>query len=417
METGKLSSGFCDKVNRPGRFNDGGGLYLLVKPDGRKTWVFRFRDRITGKQHDMGLGPFSPHDVTLKDARIEAGKCRAMLREIPPRNPLNERQTALEQAQLDHARKMTFEDCADRYIKAQESSWRNSKHRSQWSATLDTYAARLKPLPVDEIDTALVIKCLEPIWSEKTETATRVRQRIERVLNWATARKFREGENPARWRGHLENLLPKPTQLKKIKHRAALPYDEIGTFVAELRTRDSLAAKALELQILTATRPGEAVGASWDEFDLKAKIWTIPAERMKADKEHEIPLSDRAVEILESLPRVCGFAFPGTSLKKPLTTAAGMKLIKVIHPGITAHGMRSTFRDWAAERTAHSRETIEHALAHQLRDKAEAACKRSTEFPKRKRLMNDWAKYCNNPTVQADNVTPISTKHQPESTR
>lgn len=407
MNTGKLESGFCNKTTVPGRFNDGGGLYLLVKPDGRKTWVFRFRDRITGKQQDMGLGKFGPHDVTLAQARIEAGKCRAMLREVPPRNPLQERQKALEEAKVAQARRMTFEDCSKRYIEAHQASWKNKKHRAQWASTLDTYAATLKPLPVDEIDTPMVLKCLEPIWSEKTETATRVRQRIESVLDWATAREFRAGDNPARWRGHLQNLLPKPTKLKKVQHRAALPYSEIGSFVSEIRKKDSLAAKVLELQILTATRPGEATGAVWGEFDLQAKKWTIPAERMKADQEHEIPLSDRAVEILESLPPVSDYVFPGPSLKKPLTTAAAMKLIKEIQPGVTAHGMRSTFRDWAAECTGQSRETIEHALAHQLKDKAEAAYKRSTEFPKRTKLMRDWAKFCNTIPRDSDNVTPI----------
>jgi len=211
METGKLSPGFCTEVTKPGRYNDSRGLYLLVKPDGRKSWVFRFRDRLTGKQRDMGLGPFGPHDVSLAEARAEVGKCRAMLREVPPRNPIEARREALQDAKLAHARRLTFRQCAERYIEAHKSSWRNAKHRAQWSASLESYAASLMPLPVEAIDTAMVIKCLEPVWSEKTETATRVRQRIERVLNWATARKFRQSENPARWRGHLENLLPKPT--------------------------------------------------------------------------------------------------------------------------------------------------------------------------------------------------------------
>jgi integrase len=406
METGKLTSGFCDKVRKPGRYSDGGGLYLLVKPDGRKTWVFRFRDRVTSKQQDMGLGPFGPHDVTLAAARIEAGKWRAMLRESPPRNPIEVRRQALQDAKLAHARRLTFGQCAERYIEAHKASWKNAKHRAQWSATLDTYAVNLKPLPVADIDTALVIKCLEPIWSEKTETATRVRQRIEAVLDWATARRFREGENPARWRGHLDKLLPKPTKLKNVQHRAALPYAEVGAFVAELRTRNSLAARALELQILTATRPGEVIGSTWNEFDLAGKTWTIPAGRMKARKEHTIPLAPRALRILEALPHACDFVFPGPTLKKGMTTAACMKLIKEIRQNITAHGMRSTFRDWAAEQTGYPREVIEHALAHQLKDKAEAAYFRSDLLAKRARLMRDWARYCET-IPAAGKVTPI----------
>ncbi len=407
MQTERLNPGFCSKVSEPGRYNDGRGLYLLVKPNGGKSWVFRFRDRLTGKQQDAGLGPFGPHDVSLAEARAEAGRLRDMLREVPPRNPIEERRKALQAAKLDHARRMTFRQCTDRYIDAHKASWRNEKHTAQWTSTLDTYAADLMPLPVEEINTALVIKTLEPIWKEKTETATRVRQRIERVLNWATARKFRQGENPARWRGHLDNLLPKPTKLKKVKPRAALAYEEIGAFVAKLRKRESQTARALELQILTATRPGETAGAMWQEIDLKAGLWTIPAERMKADREHEIPLSDRAITILKALPRVSDYVFPGRTLYRPMTTAAGMKLVKEIQPGITAHGFRSTFRDWAADRTRHSRETIEHALAHQLRDKAEAAYKRSTEFPKRARLMQDWAKFCASAPAKGTTVTPI----------
>jgi integrase len=355
----------------------------------------------------MGLGPFGPHDVTLADARAEAGKARAMLRESPPRNPIEHRRQTLQEAKLKHARRMTFEDCANAYIEAHKAGWKNPKHAAQWPATLKTYAGDLLPLPVEEIDTTLVIKALQPIWASKTETATRVRQRIESVLDWATARKFRKGENPARWRGHLDKLLPKPTKLKNVKHRPALPYPQVGVFVAALRKKDSHAAKALELQILTATRPGEVMGATWNEIDLQAKTWTIPAERMKANKEHVIPLSGRAVKILKSLPHASDFVFPGASLKKSMTTAAGMKLVKEIRPGVTAHGMRSTFRDWAADQTAFPREVIEHALSHQLKDKAEAAYFRSDLMPKRTKLMNEWASYCDRISADGDNVTPI----------
>lgn len=400
METEKLSAGFCNKVKKAGRYNDGRGLYLLVKPDGRKTWVFRFRDRITGKQHDMGLGPYGPHDVSLAEARSIAGRCRALVRgdptaepPKPPINPIEQRRQQLQKAKLAHARRLTFADCANQYIEAHRAGWKNPKHAEQWPSTLNTYAAPLMPLPVTEIDTVLVLKCLEPIWNDKTETATRVRQRIEAVLDWATARKFRSGENPARWRGHLDKLLPKPSKVRKVKHRAALPYSEIGEFMEQLRSTDTLAAKALELQILTATRPGEVVGATWDEFDLQAKTWTIPAERMKAEKEHCIPLSARAIELLKALPQAAEYVFPGASLKKGLSTAAGLKLLKELRPGMTQHGFRSTFRVWAAEQTGFPREVIEHALAHQLKDKTEAAYQRSNLMPKRTRLMQAWADY------------------------
>ena len=387
------------------RFNDGGGIYLMVKPDGRKTWVFRYRNRITGVQRNMGLGPFGPNDVTLEKARIEAGRQRDLLRDL--KDPIDERRKVLNAARLEQARRMTFEDCFKGYLEDNREGWSNEKHAAQWESTVRTYAALLLPLSVADIDTDLVLKCLRPIWKTKTETATRVRQRIEAVLAWATVHKFRAGDNPARWRGHLDQILPKPTSLKKVKHMPALPYTEIGAFMETLRAKDSQAARALELQILTATRPGETVGARWDEFDLKAKTWMIPADRMKADKEHVVPLPDRALEIIKGQPKVSDFVFPGVSLRRPMTTAAGMKLIKEIQPGITAHGMRSTFRDWAADCTSYPPQVIENALAHQLKDKAEAAYLRSTTMPKRVKLMKAWADYCATVPEDTDNVMPI----------
>jgi len=407
METGKLNAGFCIKTNKPGRYNDGGGLYLLVRPDGSKAWVFRFRNRITGKQQDMGLGPYGQHQVSLADARIEAGKARALLRQSPPLNPIEQRHQALQAALLDRSRRMTFKDCADAYIAAHKAVWRNPKHAAQWPASLNTYAGILMPLPVEEIDTALVIKCLQPVWADRTETATRVRQRIEAILDWATVRKFRQGDNPARWRGHLDKLLPKPAKLKNVQHRSALPYAEMNALMVLLHSKPTQASRALELQILTASRPGEVMGASWNEFDLTAKVWTIPADRMKAGKEHTIPLSDQAIEVLNSQPRVSDFVFPGPSLKKPMTINAGWKLLKELRPGFVPHGLRSTFRDWAADQTAYPREVIEHALAHQLKDKAEAAYFRSDLLKKRARLMQDWAKFCASAPAKGATVTPI----------
>lgn len=387
----------------PGRYNDGGGLYLYINKSDQRFWVFRYRDRTTGKHRDMGLGP--EYDVTLSEARDKARKHRNTLRDGV--DPIDQKKKERADLILSRARQVTFKDCADRYIKAHRASWRNKKHAAQWESTLATYCKNLMPLPVSSIDTALVLQCLEPIWPEKTETATRVRQRIESVLDWATARKYRIGSNPARWRGHLDKLLSKPSKLKNVQHRPALQYHQAGAFMSRLRNVGSMAAYALELQILTATRPGETVNARWSEFDIDRKVWTIPAERMKANKEHTIPISPQALTLLKRLPNSCDFVFPNVSLEKSMTTAAAMKLLKRIEPGITAHGFRSTFRDWAADCTSYPREVIEQAMSHQLKDKAEAAYFRSDMIAKRKRLMADWARFCDIEVKQSAGVTPI----------
>jgi integrase len=409
----KLTDAKCKKA-KAGRYADGGNLYLLVKPDGRKSWLFRFVDPVTGKRRDMGLGRYGKHDVTLAKARKKAGKARNLLKQS--KDPIEKRKRKveklkrkLEKRRKEQANRLTFRQCRDRFIKANKAEWKNGKHTAQWISTLDTYAKPILDKPVADIGQDDVLACIEPLWTTKTETMTRVRQRIERVLNWATVRKLRKGENPARWKGHLDTLLPKPTKLKKVQHRPALPYLEIGAFMVKLRAKDSLAAKALELQILTATRPGEVCAAQWSEFDLNTKLWTIPTERMKASKEHTIPLSQQAVDLLKSLPRVSGsdYLFPGLKKGTHMTTAAGMKLLKELWPGITAHGMRSTFRDWAGETTAYKREVIEMAMAHQLKDKAEAAYARGNLLDKRTKLMRDWANYCGQPSADTASVTPI----------
>ncbi|TAL73901.1 MAG: site-specific integrase [Rhodanobacter sp.] len=393
----KLTAIGVKNTTKPGRYSDGGGLYLYVPPDkarGGKRWVFRWRDRNTGKTRDKGLGPV--RDVPLVKARRDALECRQQLREgIDP----------IHASKVEGVRRTTFGQCAQMYMDAHRDGWRNEKHAAQWSSTLDTYAAILQPLPVGAIDTDLIIKVLSPIWTTKTETATRVRQRIEAVLNWATARKFRSGENPARWRGHLENLLPKPTKLKKVEHRAALPYSEAGTFMTELRQQVGLGALALELQILTACRPGEVANARWAEFDLDGATWTIPGERMKAGKEHRVPLSPPAVELLRKLPRVNAYVFPSSKKNQPITTAAMLKALRTIRPGFDAHGFRSTFRDWAADQTAYPRDVAEAALAHAVQG-VEAVYRRTDLLNKRARLMADWAKYCAKP-APAGNVRGI----------
>ena len=383
----KLSDLKVRKVKTPGYLGDGGGLYLQVSPSLSKSWVFRYQ--IDGRSREMGLGSFNTFG--LRDARDRATNCRKLLADGV--DPIDQRNAAQQKKQLADARVMTFGQCCGKYIEAHRSGWKNAKHAGQWDATLRTYCTLLWPLDVATIDTALVMKCLEPIWTAKTETASRVRGRIESVLAWATVRKFRTGDNPASWRNHLDQLLPKRSKVQKVEHRAALPYADMPEFMTKLRLREGLSARVLELQILTATRPGETAGAQWDEVDLAAAIWIIPAERMKADKEHRVPLSATALSILQSLPHVSPSIFPGVN-GRPITTAAAMKLLKELQPGITAHGFRSTFRDWAAETTKHPREVIEAAMAHRLKDKSEAAYQRGDLLIRRAKLMNDWDRHC-----------------------
>lgn len=390
----KLSALKVRQLSEAGRYGDGDGLYLYISKLGTKSWVFRYRDRATGKHRDKGLGPL--RDVSLEQARQAARDARMVLR--AGMDPIDRRRQERSETARERASAVTFGYCADRYIAAHAASWRNEKHGKQWRTTLDTYAAPLLPMAVASIETPDVLRALEPIWSSKTETATRVRQRIEAVLDWAAARKYRGTENPARWRGHLDKLLPQPTKLKKVTPRAALPYAELAEFMSELRARDGLSARALELQILTATRPSEVAGARWEEFDLAAGTWTIPGERMKAGKPHRVPLSPAALTLLRALPRLHGeaqaYLFPGFGKNPTMTTAAPLKLLKELRPGVVAHGFRSTFRDWAADMTAYPREIAEEALAHALSDKTEAAYRRTDLFTKRAGLMADWARYC-----------------------
>ncbi len=390
---------------KPGRYADGRGLYLRVLPNETRFWVFRYTDP-AGTVREKGLGSYEV--VTLKKARAEADSLRVAIREGA--DPINDKRSARDAARLAAAKLLTFAQCAAAFFDAHKASWRNPKHRDQWRNTINTYCPDLLPLPVAEIDTDLVLKALQPIWIDKTETATRVRQRIEAVLDWATARKFRHGENPARWRGHLDKLLPKPSKLKAIEHRPALPYREIGGFFGSLVGRTSVSALALRMQILTASRPNETASACWDELDLDAGTWTVPAARMKAKRDHRVALAPGLVGMLRVLPRDgSGFVFtakPG----KPLTTASMLNLAKEITPGITSHGFRSTFRDWAAEQSRYPREVAEAALAHVLADKTEAAYRRSDLFEKRARMMADWERHCLNIASERENVQPLRRK-------
>ena len=331
----------------------------------------------------------------MKEARERARQSRQLIADgVDPIGARDAKRSSLKAAD---AKRITFSQAAERYINANRSEWRNAKHGEQWANTLKTYADPIiGKLDVSEIETAHIVSILEPIWSTKTETAKRVRGRIENVLDWATFAKFRKGDNPARWRGHLDKALPRPSKVAKSVSHPAMPYPALSAFVARLREREGVSARALEFTILTAARTGEVIGAKWGEFNLDGKIWTIPAERMKAQKEHDVPLSARAVEILKALPREGEYVFPGARAKKPLSNMAMLELLRGMHgtTGLVVHGFRSTFRDWAGEMTAHPREVIEHALAHQLADKAEKAYQRGTLLPKRVRLMDDWAKFC-----------------------
>lgn len=405
----KLTALAVDRISKPGMYADGNGLYLRVTPDKTKNWVYRFM--LNGKPRWMGLGPL--HTFGLADARIRAAECRK--RRYDGIDPIETRRAEKLKRKLEAARAITFKQCGERYIAAHRAGWHNAKHAAQWTNTLATYVEpELGKLPVQEIDTALVMKVLEPIWAAKPETASRVRQRIEAVLDWAAARHYRTGENPARWRGHLEKLLPARSKVRRVEHHAALPYAETAAFMAVLRTQEGIAARALEFAILTASRTSETLLARWSEFDLTAKIWIVSAKRMKAKKEHRVPLSARAVAIVQEMAKLAGgnpstdkFVFPGAARDKPLSNMVFLMLLRRMGRGdLTAHGFRSTFRDWIAERTNYPTEVAEMALAHTVGDKVEAAYRRGDMFERRRRLMTDWATFCNTPSP-AGNVTSI----------
>jgi integrase len=382
---------------------DGRGLYLRTTP-GTKNWVFRFQ--IGGKRHDMGLG--SILDVSLTEAREKVEDLHRLIRSGV--DPLADQRTRAGALRVAAAKERTFDECAEAYIAAHEASWRNKKHREQWRSTIATYVAPIfGDLPVQEVDVGLIMAVVEPLWATRPETASRVRGRIESVLDWATARGYRTGENPARWRGHLENLLPKRSKVRRVEHHAALAYAEIGGFMAELRQQDSTAARALEFAILTVGRTGEVLGARWDDVDLAKRIWIVPAERMKAGREHRVPLSDRAIEILDEMRaiRTCDFVFPGAKIGRPLNSSmALLRLLRRMNRAdISAHGFRSTFSDWCAEETSFPAEARELAMAHAVGNKVEAAYRRGDMFAKRRQLADAWAQFCGE--ERAETVVPL----------
>lgn len=387
----KLSALAVAKASKPGYYGDGGGLVLQVSRSGSKSWLFRFT--LEGRRREMGLGGLQA--VSLAEARCRASECRSQLQ--LGHDPLEGRDAQRIAAKLKASRVLTFAQCAEAYINAHRASWKNAKHVAQWTSTLATYAGPIiGDIPVAQVDTDLVVKVLMPIWEGKTETATRLRGRIESVLDWATVSKFRTGDNPARWRGHLENLLANPNKIAPVKNHPALPWQEIGAFVRDLKDREGVAAGAVRFAILTACRSGEIRGAVWDEIDLQAKLWTIPAERMKAGKEHRVPLSEASLAILEASSNHGGLIFPGRKDGQLSDMSLTAVLRRMGRDDITVHGFRSTFRDWCSEAVgnAFSREVCEHALAHSLPDRVEAAYRRGDLLSKRIELMRAWAEYC-----------------------
>ena len=398
----KLAARTVETKKTPGIYADGGGLYLRVTKSLTKNWAFIYV--MDGKRTEMGLG--SVDKLSLVKAREKATELTKQIANSI--DPLTERRAQDNERKAQQAKMMTFDQCAQAYIAAHRASWKNPKHIQQWENTLAQYALPFfGELDVMRVDTNLITQCLEPIWLTKNETAGRVRGRIESILDWATARKYRTGENPARWRGHLDKLLAKPSKVQVIKHHAALPYEQLSEFITLLQLQAGIAAKCLEFTVLTAARTGESIGAVWDEIDLVAKTWTIPAIRMKAKREHSVPLSSPALAILEEMAatRTNDYIFPGN--RKGLSNMAMAAVLKRMgRTDITVHGFRSTFSDWTAESTAYSTEVREMSLAHTIKNQAEAAYRRGALMEKRTRLMADWARFCYAPKLSAD-VTPI----------
>jgi integrase len=392
----KLDPRTAATIKTAGRHSDGGGLYLSIDPTGRRRWVFMYtRD---GKRTELGLG--GGRDLTLANARKEAGTLRTILAEGGDPRSAREKQE-----------RQTFGEVADAYVEAMRPSWRNAKHAAQWAMTLTKYAAPLRPRMVETVSTRDILEVLQPLWQRTPETAERLRGRIENVLDAAKAKGLRTGENPARWRGHLDQLLPKRQRLSR-GHHTALPYADVAAFMADLRGREATAARALEFAILTAARSGEVLGAMWAEIDLDGAVWAIPAARMKAGREHRVPLSTRAIDLLKGLDA----ARDGETAKpsdpvfagakgKPLSGMAMAMLLRRMGSAVTAHGFRSAFRDWASEITGFPHEVCEMALAHTIGNKAEAAYRRGDLFNKRRGLMDAWASYCGE---QAGNVVRLA---------
>lgn len=401
-EINRLTNRQIASIKAFGIYADGGGLYLKIAPDGSRRWVFIYETN--GRRRELGFGPAAgpkKAGISLADARRKAENARRL--RFDGLDPFTEARAA-----RDASKTKTFGEFADELLPDIASGFRNPDHRNNWKTSLEVYAAPIRSLLINEIGTDDILKILKPIWATKSDTANRVRGRIERVLDAAKAKGLRTAENPARWKGHLKELLAKPAKLTR-GHRPALPYDEAPSFMVELRARKSVSARALEFTILTAGRTGETIGARLCEFDLEKALWVIPADRMKAGVEHRVPLTQRAVEIVRDLMTTesnpDSYVFPGGKKGQPLSSMAMLECLRGVREGITVHGFRSTFRDWAGDCTAFPRDLAEQALAHTIKDKAEAAYRRSDALEKRRRLMVAWAKYLAAPP--AGKVLPI----------
>ena len=404
------------RLSAAGRYRDGPdhpGLYLQITPAGVKSWTLRFERN--GRERWMGLGPF--HTVGLAQARERARAARLQL--LDGIDPIDHRRQSREARDVEAARHKTFFEVAQAYLAAHDGDWKNAKHAAQWAASFTTHCKPIAHLPIAAIDTTHILEVLRPIWHRTPETASRVRGRIERVIAYAVAAKYRKREdgNPAQWDGHLRELLGSKSAAQRAKrersgkdgHHSALPYAELPAFMATLRARTSILARALEFTILTSARTAEVIGAPWTEIDLDARTWTVPAERMKAGKRHVVPLSDRALAILRALPREHGspYLFIGARKRAPLSNKVLLKLLNGLRPGITVHGFRSTFKDWASERTNYPREVSEMALAHAVGDKVEAAYRRGDLFAKRQQLMAAWETFCSRPFGATGDVVSL----------
>jgi len=376
-----------------GKYEDGGGLRLMVSNAGSRKWVLRYT--LNGKRREMGLGSYP--DVGLADARTKASEYRQQVSEKI--DPIAARRVELEAIP-------SFTSCAARFIRSHRRGWKNAKHARQWVSTLKTYARPVIGLKlVDAIETKDILEILSPIWTTKTETAKRVQARIENILDFAAAHKYRDRANPARWRGHLDMLLPKPSKVRTVKHHPAMPYTEVPAFMKELSKNGSVSALALRFLILTATRTSEVLMAQWSEINMEAAVWTVPAERMKTRREHRVPLSDTMIADLNALPHLDGnpYLFPGARYGKPLSNMALLQLMRGMGYGVNGtcgdavpHGFRSSFRDWSGEVSSFPRDVAEMALAHVIENKVEAAYRRGDLFDKRRKMMQAWTNYLSN---------------------
>jgi integrase len=396
MKFKQLTARAVNSATERGYYGDGSGLYLQISKYGTKSWVFRYK--MHGRSREMGIGPLNT--FTLAEARERARTARQRVKDgIDPIQAKREKQAVKLAAE---AKRITFEEAAGLYIDAHKAAW-SKRHVAQWRSSLEQHAFPiLGKLTVDAIELPHIRRVLEPMWNVTTETASRVRLRIERILAWATVGGFRTGDNPARWTGHLAEMLPSRAKLQAVKHLAAMPFGDLPDFMSKLRNRDDLTSRALEFTILTAARTGETLGATWDEIDLKAAVWTVPDERTKSGRMHRVPLSKRAVEILELSPH------GDNSRIFPIPTMKMVRMLRNMHNSYTVHGFRSTFSDWARERTHYARDVVEMCLAHAIKDKTEAAYRRGDALDKRRRLMNEWDRYCSSPAPSlVAKITPI----------